>query len=308
MAVVDPTIDPVEDFLYNRKEGHCEYFASALTLMLRTAGIPARLINGFKGGDWNELAQVFSVRQKHAHSWVEALIGQTEGPRPRPIWRPLDPTPARQREASVASVSGIAARFRFATDYFRYLWVFYVVGFDADRQQRLIYGPIKALFSEARRGFVLMGQAIRHSLIWLLDFPNTQSLFSARGLLAIALVLALGFLALAVLFRLTRWLARRLKPGGDDTADLGTGVAIYRRLVQLLAEAGLSRPSAETPREFARRAAETLGSQGNELAGVPLFIVEAFYRVRFGHHSLAPAELHDLEAHLDALEAALKPA
>ena len=66
----------MEDFLVNRKKGHCEYFASALALLLRSIDIPARIVNGFKGGDWNELTQSMNVRQKHAHSWVEAYVGQ----------------------------------------------------------------------------------------------------------------------------------------------------------------------------------------------------------------------------------------
>ena len=55
MNVIDSSLDPVEDFLVNRKQGHCEYFASALALLLRSIDIPSRVINGFKGGDWNEL-------------------------------------------------------------------------------------------------------------------------------------------------------------------------------------------------------------------------------------------------------------
>ena len=82
--MVDPTLDPVVDFLVNRKAGHCEYFASALTLLLRSVGIPARMVNGFKGGDWNDLAQVLYVRQKHAHSWVEAYLGDDARRPPRP--------------------------------------------------------------------------------------------------------------------------------------------------------------------------------------------------------------------------------
>src|SRR5262249_54963867 len=74
MEQIDSDLDPVEDFLVKRKEGHCEYFASALALMLRAIDIPARVINGFKGGDWNELTQTMNVRQKHAHSWVEAYV------------------------------------------------------------------------------------------------------------------------------------------------------------------------------------------------------------------------------------------
>ena len=68
-------LDPVEDFLVNRKSGHCEYFASALALLLRSVDIRSRIVNGFKGGDWNDLTETLNVRQKHAHSWVEAYAG-----------------------------------------------------------------------------------------------------------------------------------------------------------------------------------------------------------------------------------------
>src|SRR5947199_2707265 len=129
MNVVDPAVDPVEDFLVNRKEGHCEYFASALTLMLRALGIPARMVNGFKGGDWNDLARVMNVRQKHAHSWVEAYLGDTPPPERAPLWLTLDPTPGTERDKSVAKVGGFRANFYQITDAVRYVWVFYVVGY-----------------------------------------------------------------------------------------------------------------------------------------------------------------------------------
>ena len=123
MAQTAPDVDPVEDFLFNRKQGHCEYFASALALLLRSVDIPARVVNGFKGGDWNELGRVLYVRQKHAHSWVEALKPITD-PR-KPIWFTLDPTPAIERDASVAQVGGgLSKRVRPVSDYLRYIWVF----------------------------------------------------------------------------------------------------------------------------------------------------------------------------------------
>ena len=89
---IDRSIDPVQDFLVNRKKGHCEYFASALALLLRSVNIPSRVVNGFKGGDWNELTETLNVRQKHAHSWVEAFVGlgpdQTARSGSRSIRRP----------------------------------------------------------------------------------------------------------------------------------------------------------------------------------------------------------------------------
>jgi protein-glutamine gamma-glutamyltransferase len=70
----DERLDPIEDFVVNHRTGHCEYFASALTLMLRSQGIPARLVVGYRGGDFNSLGRYYVVQQKHAHAWVEAWI------------------------------------------------------------------------------------------------------------------------------------------------------------------------------------------------------------------------------------------
>ncbi|WP_406700352.1 DUF3488 and transglutaminase-like domain-containing protein [Singulisphaera sp. Ch08] len=179
MNVVDRKIDPVLDFLINRQEGHCEYYASALALLLRSVDIPARLVNGFKGGDWNDLAQVLNVRQKHAHSWVEAYL---ESPAPSPPnWLTLDPTPANERRESVNRVGGFSSNFRQFTDFVRYIWVFFVVGYNADRQQRLIYEPIRQLVTEARNGFAMMGQSIRPLITNLLHFKNVGQFISVRG-------------------------------------------------------------------------------------------------------------------------------
>ena len=146
-----PELDPVEDFLINRKEGHCEYFASALALLLRSIDIPSRLVNGFKGGDWNDLTQTMNVRQKHAHSWVEAYIGNDEDNRPN--WITLDPTPGEQRDLSVAQVGGFAGTFRQFTDLVRYIWVFYIIGYDGERQSRLLYTPMRQMIGWAKEKY-----------------------------------------------------------------------------------------------------------------------------------------------------------
>ena len=67
----DERYEPLEDFLFVQKAGHCEYFASALAVMLRTVGVPTRSVNGFYGGEWNSFGHYLAVRQGDAHSWVE---------------------------------------------------------------------------------------------------------------------------------------------------------------------------------------------------------------------------------------------
>ncbi len=81
--VREADLDPLEDFVTVHRAGHCEYFAGALVLMLRSQGIPARMVIGFKGGEWNELGNYYQVQQLHAHTWVEALLAQTIFPSER---------------------------------------------------------------------------------------------------------------------------------------------------------------------------------------------------------------------------------
>lgn len=307
MGVADARLDPIEDFVFNRKQGHCEYFASALTMLLRAEGIPARMVNGFKGGDWNELVRIVSVRQKHAHSWVEALIGRTVAG--EPIWLTLDPTPPAERDESLAQVGGAWGSLRWLRDTVRYIWVFYVVGFNADRQERVLYRPIRELaeilYGDAQNGFHLVRRALWDLAGWLLDFPDVSSFFSVKGFV----VSCFGMLGLAASFLMARGLWRRVAIGsrraGPEVAARGVGVAVYRRLLQVLAGVGLARASSETPRQFARRAAAFLPAHGltdAALGQVPEQVVEAFYRIRFGHLDLPPDALTRLEARLDAFE------
>jgi hypothetical protein len=310
MQVVDSSVDPVIDFLVNRKAGHCEYFASALALLLRSIGIQARIVNGFKGGDWSELTGTINVRQKHAHSWVEAYTGfGPGGPGRGPIWLTLDPTPANERQRSIARVGGLAGRFRPFTDLVRHVWVFYVVGYNGERQNRLIYTPMRIIIREARDRYVAIGKWLRRGFARLFHFRSASALFSVRGFVVSfmfgTLLATLVYLAIHMIKRFSRW----LHGPPLDTASRTAGILFYRRLAQMLAEYDLQRTTAETQSEFALRAHKFLAGQGplaDPVADVPRQVVEAFYRVRFGHLELAPATLQELDARLDALEASLK--
>jgi len=85
-----PGADPLAQFLFVTKAGHCEYFASAMAVMLRTLGIPSREVNGFLPGQFNDLAGDYIVRGSDAHSWVEAYF-------PGSGWITFDPTPPAGR-------------------------------------------------------------------------------------------------------------------------------------------------------------------------------------------------------------------
>jgi len=148
-------VDPVEDFLYYTRAGHCERFATALVLMLRSQGIPAVLVLGFKGCEPTNEPGKYVVRQSHAHAWVEALI---EDFQPRPWWdvsrssrwRSLDPTPA----GGAANSEG-EGWFDRSTSRVRRLYNTYVVDYTPEQRVRAIAGVART----AARWEVLTGVA-----------------------------------------------------------------------------------------------------------------------------------------------------
>jgi len=121
-----PGSQPLSTFLFDVKAGHCEYFASAMAILLRAAGVPTRLVNGFLTGEYNPVAGDFIVRQSDAHSWVEAYI-------PGKGWTEFDPTPPDPNQRA----SGLIARLAHYLDAMELFWDSYVLTYDASRQMQL---------------------------------------------------------------------------------------------------------------------------------------------------------------------------
>jgi transglutaminase-like putative cysteine protease len=88
LAFLREADDPLLDFLFRGKLGYCTYFASALTMLARAEGIPARLVTGYRVAEWSPVAQEYVVREKNAHAWVEAWVNGA--------WRTYDPTPMQE--------------------------------------------------------------------------------------------------------------------------------------------------------------------------------------------------------------------
>jgi len=116
---------PLEDFLDRTQAGHCEYFASAMALMLRARGIPARVVNGYRLGPWIPEGGYFRVSQNEAHSWVEYW---DEG-----YWKTSDPTPAAGSATGLpADELGVLSRW---LDALNYQWDRHVIRFSAQDQE-----------------------------------------------------------------------------------------------------------------------------------------------------------------------------
>jgi hypothetical protein len=114
---------PIDDFLLNRKYGNCEYFASAMAVLLRSSGIAARMVGGYKGGYYNPVGKYYMVPQKNAHVWVEAYIdGQ---------WLRFDPTPGYGNSGKQL------LKLQFLFDSINYYWNAFVINYDFKKQTSL---------------------------------------------------------------------------------------------------------------------------------------------------------------------------
>jgi transglutaminase-like putative cysteine protease len=319
----DPVLDPVEDFLVNNPYGHCEYFASALALMLRSQGIPARIVIGFRGGEWNSLGSYYQVRQLHAHAWVEMYLKDI--PRRhafastipfyrQPGWLALDPTPAADEEEDETAVGELAARIKEWMNYGEYLWSNYIVDLNAKRQREGIYEPLAGLSESIAALFTRQ--------FWTSDVPAffkslvegdgsgfLPMLRSWRGGLVVILLLLSATLA----FRLrrpvlsgVRYLIRSSPVALRQPP--GTSVAFYRRLEMLLKKHGMTRPAGQTQREFAVAVGGQLAENPvhAKASAVPKQIAEHFYRVRYGGVVLDKHDAERLERSLHQLAGALK--
>jgi transglutaminase-like putative cysteine protease len=307
----DPGVDPIEDFIKNNPRGHCEYFASALALMLRTQGIPTRMAVGFKGGEFNQVGSFYQVRQMHAHAWVEAYVEPTEIPEgdkpregePAAGWLVLDPTP-RMDDADAVTETGFLAALGDVGEFLQHWWTTYVIGLNADRQREL-YQPLSDI-ADAAEGLTDESgprRWVAAVAAWLRSDAFTLRGAAIVGYLAL-LILVFGRLA-ARLGSQLKWpvLVRRPKRRVKATER----VDFYERLERLLARHGFRRHETQTPLEFALSTGAELVAEAElrPAATLPRRIVETYYRVRFGRRALDSRERSFVEQQLAELDAAL---
>ena len=132
------TKNPLDNFLFTSKYGNCEYFASALSVMLRVADIPSRMVGGYRGGYYNEVGKYYLVPQKNAHVWVEAFI-------PQRGWIRLDPTPASADTFALPREGNIFLRMSIFFDTINYYWNTVVINYNLEKQMSIARTVMKGL-------------------------------------------------------------------------------------------------------------------------------------------------------------------
>jgi hypothetical protein len=234
--------DSLEEFLFRRRVGFCEHYATSFATLMRLAGIPARVVVGYLGGEYNDLGHFFLVRQADTHAWCEVWL-------PENGWTRVDPTAAvapgrasldlttfletriasgqmgARRNALIALLlrSGVFTNVRFIWQTLSYEWDSRLLAFDADVQDVLLTS---------------MGIASRGPVFLIVEIL----------LVAIAL--------LAIYFA---WMQLRTRSRTDRVK------ALYEYFCRKTARLGVPRDPCEGPLDFAQRAAQSLPNESNRI-------------------------------------------
>lgn len=306
-VVRSPNLDPLEDFVALHREGHCEYFAGALTLMLRAIGVPARVVVGFaREPDPNGKPTV--VRQSDAHSWVEAYIPSDKLPKSTNVsarlfpgsvinqdgencltsynaewikdgaWLRLDATPPSMREED--QPDAMALTYYSVSQFFKYFTRDFVLNFNAAQQMQKVYTPLlqlaKSVFyhiknlKESLAFTTILFDSYRQTLKQILAGRWTSALAFKTVYLTLFLVGAAALLYKAII-RLQKELQRRKNALKSRASERRKKLAdeLYRRLERDYEQRlGIARHADETPKEFVDRCIE-LEERNASLPPVP---------------------------------------
>jgi transglutaminase-like putative cysteine protease len=258
--------DPVDEFLFVTQRGFCEHYAAAFVVLMRSAGIPARVVTGYQGGEYNPLGDYWLVRQSDAHAWAEVWL-------PEEGWRRVDPTaavaPARIEHSlnPQAGTAGAAAGFRI---------------------------PESDLLGRNLRRLRYLVDAVNNQWHeWVLSYGPQQQLefLATLGMekaswkhMAIALLLLTGTLLLGIAL----WMLLR-QPLSKDPVQRA-----WLQFCKRVAQHGLVRQPGEGPRDFAHRVATARPALAGRVNAITGLYVALRYGRPTGHPGPATARLQQL--------------
>ncbi len=265
--------DPLDHFLFESKRGHCEFYSTAMAIMLRTLGVPTRNATGFIGGTYNSFGDFYAVRQGDAHSWVEAHL-------PGRGWTRFDPTPPSSA-APQSEITGVFAFIRDLVEASAQRWNHHVVGYNLRQQVDLL-------------------RSVRQRYRGLKLSPIWREFESPRRAVPLALGLALLGAGLYLLIRRRRPTAPSKREALRAAARAHQIIDLYKSLDAALAMRGAPRPSSTPPLAHAR----SLAAIGHPTGPEALSLTELYVRVRFGGRPLTEADKRDFMRRVKALRQA----
>ncbi len=245
------TDNPLDHFLFDSKRGHCEFYSTAMAVMLRSVGIPTRNVTGFIGGTYNRFGGFYAVRQGDAHSWVEVYIE-------RRGWTRFDPTPPSDA-APRSEISGVLAFMRDLVEASAQRWNRHVVGYDF-KQQVSLFRNVKNRYATLKsRSDVLSALSPQRAAILL-----------------IGLALVIGGVV---------WIRRNRKkdpgkgaPTEQTERDARRAAELYRALESVMLRLGVPRVPSTPPLAHAR----ALDEMGHPAADTIVSLTQMYIDARFG--------------------------
>lgn len=299
----DYSLDPLEDFIGNNPSGHCEYFAGAMALMLRSIDIPARVVVGFKVHA-DETGNEIQIRQSDAHAWVEVYLpSESLGDRSRGLysrwwkngaWLRLDPTPPSMESSVYKNVS---FTMNDLMQGIQNGWNDYIVNMNSYKQSELIYEPIgKAIRFVGNRIFnvAFWKEAIPDILRYYrsLFFKGRDTVWGGKDFGLLALPFLIFAVILFLVWCLAKPLFRQFLKRSRENRQRKATIDFYVSMERLLSKIK-KRSQGQTPLEYARQF---------DFESMPEAIVNAYYRVRFGNTVLSVDELQEIRGTLTLLE------
>lgn len=263
---------PLDHFLFESKRGHCEFYSTAMAILLRAVDVPTRNVTGFVGGTYNRFGRFYAVRQGDAHSWVEVYL-DGEG------WMTFDPTPPADA-APKSELVGVWAYLRDFIEATSQRWDRHVVGYDLNQQVSLL----QTLTSRYRRS----------------GASGDVALTRPRLLAIAAVALALGGGLLYWRFRRTRRERAEGRADGGRTPSAILATALYESLESAMLAQGVPRPPSMPP----LRHAEALEHAAHPLGREILLLTQVYLRARFGGAKLTDDDSRDFERRVKALRSA----
>src|SRR5579864_1892667 len=227
--------EPLANFLFVRRAGHCEYFATAMTIMLRAVGVPARYVTGFLPGEYNDVGGDYIIRGSDAHAWVEVYFSDYG-------WITFDPTPPAN-----ARPGGLLERLAMYWDWFQFAWSEWIVNYDFGRQLNLAQNMQRTShdFGDRAQKYYKEKQRQLMQMILALDKRIEASPYFLPTLLVLLVALLMYLRGRPLItYVVARW-SLRARRAGNLTASLAA--LEYREMLRLLEKRGWKKAESQTP-------------------------------------------------------------
>jgi transglutaminase-like putative cysteine protease len=272
--------DPLAYFLFTRRAGHCEYFAAAMTVMVRDLGVPARYVGGFLPGEYNDVGGDWIVRASDAHVWVEVFF-------PGYGWITFDPTPPGNDQHG-----GLLERISMYWDWFQFAWGEWIINYDFGHQITLAQSVQKTSrdWGESARKYYQQKQREVLQLIVKLDKKTEASPYFLPSILVFLVALLIYLRGRSMFaYLMARW-SLRARTSGNVTASLAT--LEYSEMLRLLERRGWKKSPSQTALEFAA------AIPAAEVAAPVAQLTALYQSARFGDR---PAPAQQMSALLSAI-------